>query len=439
MQIFNQTVVKYPKLTVIIITAITIFLGYHLSRLEIDNDVINMLPEDNLTRLAQQAIEEDFGATDMVLVGLLTDTIFNTGFLSEVKKVSKNLRKLRIESDPFNDSETGEVRTKMKKCVENVTSISTTKHIEGDEFGMKVSNLMKRVPKTKEEMDLLKKRIFSWDFYINNLVSEDGKATIIAIEYKSTLTPNELIKSTDAVIKAADDAEFKDNVKVYIAGEPFARGIITKNMMKDFTLMIPAVFAIVVLFLFFVMRKISSVSLIFMTIAVSVVWTMGLMSLFGYSMNLTTSAVPILLVAIGSAYSIHIMNHYAEERAEGKNAVEAVQNSISIVGVSVFGAALTTMAGFMSLMTSKIVPIKEFGLFTGVGTGVAFVVSVIFVPALLLTFDSFISQRKKSVKSGIDIYPFLLSLSQMAIKRYKIVLASFAMVFVLTLIFSFQM
>ncbi len=81
MRFFNQTIVKYPKLTVVIITAITIFLGYYLTKLQFDNDVANMLPDDNPTRLAQTAIEEEFGTTDMVLIGLSTDTIFNTAFL----------------------------------------------------------------------------------------------------------------------------------------------------------------------------------------------------------------------------------------------------------------------------------------------------------------------------------------------------------------------
>ena len=100
-----------------IITAITIFLGYHLTKLQIDNDVINMLPEDNPTRMAQDAIEKDFGVTDMVMIGLLADTIFNSEFLSNVKTLSKKLKKLRIESDPFEDPETGKIQTKKKKCV----------------------------------------------------------------------------------------------------------------------------------------------------------------------------------------------------------------------------------------------------------------------------------------------------------------------------------
>ncbi len=439
MRFFNKTVVNYPKLIVMIITAMTIFFGYHLTQLQIDNNVTNMLPEDNPTRMAHEAIEEEFGVADMVMIGLLTDTIFNTEFLSNIKTLSRKLKKLRIESDPFEDPETGEIQTKKKKCIADVTSISTTNYIEGDEYGMTVSTLMKRVPKTKEEMDNLKKRIFSWDFYINNMVSEDGRATIIAIEYKNSLSPDELVRSTDAVQKLAKGIQFGDNVSVYIAGEPFARGMIIKNMMRDFTLMVPAVFAVVVVFLIIVMRRISSIILIFLTIAVSVVWTMGLMSLFGFTMSLTTSVIPVLLVAIGSAYSIHIVNHYNDERAEGKNAAEAVENSISIVGISVFGAALTTMAGFMSLMSSNIVPIWEFGLFTGVGTGVAFGVSVVFVPALLLTFDGLFKHRKKTVKAGLDIVPILLALAGLATRRYKGVFAASIIVCIVAFGFSLKL
>jgi predicted RND superfamily exporter protein len=442
MKYLIKPIIKHHYLTVIIICAITAFMGYQLKYLRIDNDVMNTLPDDHPTKIAQKEMEEDFGAADMILIGLETDNIFNTEFLEKVKILSKKIKKIRIESDPFTDPETGEIITKRKRAIANVISLSTMSHIEGSEYGMEVSTLMGKAPKNNEEMERLKEKVFSWDFYIGNIVSSDSKATIIGIEYKKGLSPDEGVRMADAVTHLVEEARFGKDVKIYIAGTPFALAMVTKNMMKDLTFMVPAVFGVVCIFLIFTMRRISSVILIFVTIATSVLWTMGIMSLLGIYLNISTSAIPVLLVAIGSAYSIHIINHYSAERAEGKNAAKSAENSITIVGISVFGAALTTIAGFMSLMASNLMPIHQFGLFTGVGTGVAFIVSVIFVPALLLSLDrlgSYVPKRDKvKEKTGVDLVPFFISLSNILTKNHKILFSLSLLVILISFIFTLK-
>ncbi len=438
-----KPIIKHYYLTTIVILAITLFLAYNLKNLRFDNDVAAMLPDDHPTKIAQNEMKEDFGTAEMIMIGFETDDIFNADLLEKIKNLSKKLKKLKVESNPFVDQETGEIRTKQKRCIADVISLSTMNHIEGSEYGMKVSTLMKNVPRNKEEMMLLKEKVFSWDFYVGNIVSSDSTATCIAIEYKSNLTPEELVRMSDAIQNAVAEAQFGKDIKVYIAGEPFVAAVITKGMTKDLGLMIPLVFVVVIVFLIITLRKISNVVLIVVTIATSVLWTVGLMAAFNFSFNFMTSAIPVLLVAIGSAYSIHIVNHYSTERAEGKEPAEAAQNSITIVGISVLGAALTTMAGFMSLMVSKIIPIREFGLFSGLGTGVAFVVSVIFVPALLLSFDSISSKipkkRKNKGKGGIDAVPFYLYLSKRLTKDSKIVFSLTILIIAASVYFSLQM
>ncbi|MBW2217766.1 MAG: MMPL family transporter, partial [Deltaproteobacteria bacterium] len=345
MEYLIKPIIKHPYLTIGLIVLITIFLGHNISTLKIDTEITKMLPEGHPTRIAEDTIKEEFGISDMILIGLVTDNIYNSDFLTKVKNVSKKLKKLRIECDPFIDPDTGEIRTKKRRCIEDVISLSTINYIEGTEEGMIISDLMEKVPKNKIEMDRLKERVLSWDFYIGNLVSADSTATSIAVEYKSSLSSDEQSRVVNAVQDTLDQAAFGETVKTYIAGAPVATAMISHDMMKDLSRMVPIVFGVVILFLLVAMRKVSMVLMIFVTIAVTVVMTMGLIAVFGFSLQLMTSSIPTILVAIGSAYSIHIVNHYSDERAKGKNAVEAVENTMRIVGGSVLAAALTTMAG----------------------------------------------------------------------------------------------
>jgi len=402
-----------------------------------------MLPEDHPTRIAEDAMKETFGISDMIFVGLETDNIFNAEFLSKIKSLSKKLKKIRIESDPFVDRDSGEMRTKKRRCVEDVISLSTINYIEGTEEGMYVSDLMEKVPENTEEINRLKEKINSWDFYLGNLVSTDFKATSIAVEYKTGLSFDEELRVVGAVQSAIEQEEFGETVKFYIAGVPVVHAAVAQDMLKDFLLMLPAVFCVVLLFLLVAMRKASNVLMIFITIVISVLWTMGLIALFDFSLQMMTSTIPVILVAIGSAYSIHIVNHYSDERADGKDAAEAVENSIDIVGRGVLAAALTTMAGFLSLTASSLTTVKEFGLFMGLGAGVAFIVSVIFVPAILLVFDHIFGRfpkktKQANVRSGIDLVPFLQGVAEKLTQQKKVVFAIAVLLVGTSIFFSAQ-
>jgi len=394
-------------------------------------------------RIAQESMEEEFGVADMIIVGLVTDDIFDSGFLEKIKKLSKKLKKLRIDSDPFVDPDTGETKTKMRRAIEDVTSLSTIDYIEGTDEGMKVGDLMEEVPQTGEEVTRLKERILSWDFYLGNVVSNDFKATAISIECKKSLSNMELERVADEVKKIVGEAEFDKNVDIHIAGGPIVSAVVSKTVIGDNQLMIPIAFGVVIAVLMITMRRVSSVFMVFVTIAASVVCTMGLIVVFGFCFRMITSVIPIILVAIGSAYSIHIINHYVDERTKGRDGAEAVENSIAIVGRSVFAAALTTMAGFLSLTASSLTMIREFGLFAAIGTGMAFIVSVIFVPAALLVFERIFEKRNgknclTKVKPPVDLVPFLQNLSEKMIRKNKLVFTLSALVLCIAIIFTSQ-
>ncbi len=443
MKYLIKPIINHPYLTICLIFLVSIFLGYEIRNLKVDTDLTKMIPEDHPTRIAEDAMKEAFGITEMILVGLVTDNIFNADFLAKIKSISKKLKRIRIDSDPFLDSDTGEIRTKKRRCIEDVISLSTINYIEGTEEGMEVSDLMEKVPENPEGMNRLREKITSWDFYLGNLVSADFKATSIAVEYKAGLSFDEVSRVVEALRSTIEQEEFGETVQIYVAGSPVVSAAIADDMMNDFLLMLPAVFVIVLLFLLFAMRSISNVLMIFITIVVSVLWTMGLITLFGFSLQMMTSTIPVTLVAIGSAYSIHIVNHYSDERADGRDAAEAVENTISIVGQGVLAAALTTMAGFLSLMASSLTTVKEFGLFMGLGTGVAFIVSVVLVPAILLVFDRIsnrITEKTKPAgfKSGIDLVPLLQNIAEKLTRKKKMVFVTTVLLIGTAAFFSAQ-
>ncbi|MCK5672549.1 MAG: MMPL family transporter, partial [Spirochaetales bacterium] len=136
-----------------------------------------------------------------------------------------------------------------------------------------------------------------------------------------------------------------------------------------------------------------------LTIIISIVWTMGLMSLLGISLSMLDTIIPVLLVAVGSAYGIHIISHYYDEiriknfKLNETEHIELILSTVKRIGKPVLLAGLTTIIGFGSLISSNVIPMKTFGTFTAIGVGFALLVSITLIPALLLL-------RHSSLKSA---------------------------------------
>ncbi|HMA58694.1 MAG TPA: MMPL family transporter, partial [Halanaerobiales bacterium] len=115
--------------------------------------------------------------------------------------------------------------------------------------------------------------------------------------------------------------------------------------------------------------------------------------------------------SVGSAYAIHIVARYYEGIEEGYEKDRAVKLSIKNVGIAVIMAGGTTMIGFASLFFSDLVIIQDFALGTTIGVGIALLVSIIFIPAVLINLKVTKKSRNgKELKITQNIFKGIESL-----------------------------
>ncbi|MCP4752137.1 MAG: MMPL family transporter, partial [Proteobacteria bacterium] len=175
-------------------------------------------------------------------------------------------------------------------------------------------------------------------------------------------------------------------VKYYIAGAPLVFGVVADMMPKDMSTMVPIALAIILAVLLVSFRSLRGIVIPTITVVLAVIWSLGLMASLGIPFTVTTNILPIVLLAVGSAYSIHLLNRFYEDAANvdnGGDRRKIVVTSVSKVGVAVFMAGVTTIAGFSSLATADLTPIKHFGAFSAVGVAVALLLTLTLTPAIL--------------------------------------------------------
>jgi predicted RND superfamily exporter protein len=231
-------------------------------------------------------------------------------------------------------------------------------------------------------LEELRNKLADQPIYLKNLVSADGRASAINIFFANLGDDEFFRRGVDDAIQALVDRE-NGPEKLYYTGLPHFKVHSTRAMWGDLSLFIPLTLLLIVVALFLSFRSLRGMLLPTVTVIVSLIWTLGIMVLAGSSLSLGNVALPPLVLVLGTAYSLHIVAEYYELAHPGRPVNEVVFETLQATGMPLFIAALSTVIGFLSLVVNSIVSIRELGLYASVGISIAFMLSLVLVPALL--------------------------------------------------------
>ena len=365
---------KHPRIILGIILGITLFFALQLPRIQFDNNNFRFIPESDPARIADAEMAKIFGDSVPLLIGIQRKytTVVDTEFLKKMQELDKQLLALPL--------------------VKNVVSLTTTTHIEavGDSI---VSEKLVPEPLTgsAEELHTITERLRSMETYNRSLVSDNLQATqtIIFLDIKQEESGSaETIAVCRDVMRIAEEWDFPDSV-AYVTGAPVFSEIVNEATGHDLMFLVPIVVIVVAGVLFFSFRRFTGVFLPLLTVIISCIWAIGAMALLHVPLTILSTVLPVILIAVGSAYGIHVINHYFDEVTQSKDISREAYSAQIVEAMArvippVFLAALTTFAGFVSFCFTSVVPIFEFGIFSSFGVLSAFVVAVTLIPAILI-------------------------------------------------------
>ncbi len=392
-----RKLLRHPWLIIGIIALITVFFAFQLPKAQLDNDVLSFVPEDHPDKVAMDEVEETFGTSVPMSVGIE----FPRGSIFTTEAVEL-VRTLTTEFEALDN-------------VQDVTSMTNSDYIEGTESGMQVSPLVEEFEGSPGELRRLKGKLLSWETYDESLYSEDFRSTqiLIGVDVDINADARERLYFEIKDVLAKHE---QPEVNYYLAGEPAIAVLLSTNMRNDVATLIPLVIVVVLVSLWLFFRRPGGVILPIVTVLISSTWTIGAMALLGISLSLVATVIPVLMIAVGSAYGIHIVNHYFDEVDERRGEIsdeehrEIIFDTLRTVGKPVFLAGLTTMIGFGALTTSEVGPMRSFGIFTALGVAVALLVALTLIPSLLLARGSALESSKNKRKSEPVNDSFLLGI-----------------------------
>jgi len=398
-----NNLLKYPKLvliSVLIVSIVFFMIMKKNSRMETNLD--KYMPQQHPAFVYSNQAEEWFDIKDGIIIAIENkDGVYNYSTLKKVKALTKKLQKMKeIEKN-------------------DVTSLYTADNIVGTEDGMDVKAFYKRVPKSEEELQELRRKVRDNEMVFGRLVSTDEIVTVIIARIGDDVFSQEFYHE---ILNLAKEFEGPENV--YVAGRPIVEGTMAYLGPKDMKRMVPIVLLVIILVLYLVLRNAKSTLFTLLVVLFSTVWAFGLMALLNIPIYAVSTMIPVMLIAIGVADGIHLYSHlymHLQENPEA-NRREAVMDMIREMWRPVVMTSVTTAVGFISLLTSQVYPIKYFGLFTAFGVMMAMVFSLVLIPAGILAFGLPHPKKKKEIEEvDEDVEHFAYKFARFAIKHKMVI------------------
>ncbi|SDD21357.1 outer membrane lipoprotein-sorting protein [Kordiimonas lacus] len=360
-------VTEFPRRVIALGLVFILVAGAFIPSLVKDTTIDAFIDPENVAIQYRDKVKDLFGLKDPIIVAIAgpdENAAYHPSTLTAVRELTEALSGMD-NIDP-----------------EKVMSLSTEMSIRGTSTDLFVDPLIPDGPVTDESARLTLERVSAMPLYHGNLVTNDGSATLIVAE---VIDQHISGKTYEAVLKYVGGLA-PANYELHVAGGGAVDGYLSAYIDKDSRQTLPFTLAVIVLMLFLAFRTPRSVGLPLLVIVGTAVGTIGTMAAVGVPYYAITSALPIILVGISVADSIHLLTYYySEQKAHPEqNSRELVIGACTQVWRPLVMTSVTTMIGFIGIAATAIMPpMKWFAVFASLGVLIAIVLTLTVLPAAL--------------------------------------------------------
>src|SRR5258706_3607362 len=359
-------IIRFRLLLIIVIGLVTAVMSYYASKVEMSYDLARTVPADDPEMIFLQKFKQEFGEDANVIgIGLQDSAIYSLKSFNHFRELNNIV--------------------KNTKGVNNVLSLPEIKIIRKDTANkkFKLDPLFPKEIKNQAELDSLLTVLHGQKFYMGQLVNEHNGATMMLISVqKEVMNSAKRVELTKQLVEAGNAFTKFTNIKLHYAGLPFIRTIMATRVKQEMQFFLYLSAMVTGLIMFFFFRSVRAVLFSMVIIGIVVVWVMGTLALFGFKITLLSGLIPPVIVTIGITNCIYLLNKYHIEIFKCKSKPDAIAIVVKKMGLAMFLTNLTVAIGFLTLLSTDILLLREFGMVAGINIMALFVVSLVMIPAI---------------------------------------------------------
>jgi len=361
-----QFIIKFRLYLTILIGLTTVVMGYFGSRVELSYEAGRTVPPHDPEQILLNKFKAQFGEDgNIIAVGLKDSSIYRLKNFNEFQKFGERLKAIR--------------------GVTTVLGLPQIKILQKDTTRkrFKSVSLFPSVITSQRQLDSLMALMRKQKFYMEQLVNGANGATRVLISVqKEVMNSAKRVGMTMALDSAGAKFSATTGIQLHYAGLPYIRTVVANQVRREMSLFLflSALVTGVIMFVFF--RSFRAVFFSMIIIGIAVVWVFGTLVLFGFKITLLSGLIPPVIVTIGITNAIYLLNKYHVEFAKHRDKERAIATVINKMGLATFLTNLTVAIGFLSLLYTDIVILREFGIVAGINIMALFVVTLIMIPSV---------------------------------------------------------
>ena len=430
---------KYPKITLGLFFALTLFFSYYALKLPIDANANSFILEDDKDLQTFNAINKDYQARDFLMLSYSPKAdIFSKSSLQTLQNITQDLLKIQEIESTFS--------------ILNAPLLKSIPNLSWQENLKLNPNLLSK----EVDIHLAKQEILNHPFYRQNIISKDGKTAGIMIflkedsklaslkaQKKASTNTQEIKALTNAIKQHTKSIQQKNKItldKIKALSDKYNNSLSLGGIMMIASDMVTYVKAdlktygitltlLLALALFFFFRSLRFIFIPLVICLSTLIISSGIFAFLGYEITVVSSNFVSLLLIISISLTIHLITTYLEflekfPKTSQKNLLLATL--LSKASPSFF-AIFTTIIGFLSLIFAEIEPIIKLGIVMSIGVSVALLVAYILFACILILLP----KQKKVLPLPKWHKTFLFSCANFAIHQKKIVylISAFCVIF----------
>ncbi|HRC56613.1 MAG TPA: MMPL family transporter, partial [Kofleriaceae bacterium] len=357
-----------------------------LSKITIDVDPENMLERHEPARVYHDEAKQRFGLHDAVVVGLVNERhpagAFNVKTLTNLHRLTEAAKNLPGVVTP------------------DVLSLSTVDRMRNTGPGeVSFDWLMATPPRTETEAAAIRTSAERIPFLRGTLFAEDGKALVLYLPLTKKSFAHDVSTELQKLIATLD----RGDDHIHIAGLPIAEETFGVEMFVQMAISAPLAMLVIFGLMWLFFRHIVVIFSPMIIAMVAVLATMGLLVATGHTIHIMSSMIPIFIMPIAVLDAVHIISDFFDRYDPKKDRKAQVGSVMKHLFTPMLFTSLTTAAGFGSLAMTPIPPVQVFGVFVAIGVMLAWVWTILFVPAyLILLSDERLAKFGMKARSGSD-------------------------------------
>ncbi len=392
-----------PRLVFLVIGIFSVVFAAATFAVTVDTDPENMLPSDHEVRVRNEALRDDFGAHDMLVVGVIDDEgVLDPATLGATHELALSATDL--------DGVVGDEVVWFASATGGEADVADMAGVEATSVAVASDPVLG-----------------------GNVISPDGTAltVFVPLEDKSDANP-----VTADLKTAIGDSALLSDTETHIAGLPLAEEAFGREMFVQMAIFAPLAGLLIFLLMWWFFKRVRLVIPAMIVAMVSVLWTMGLLIGTGNTLHIMSSMIPIFLMPIAILDSIHVLSEFFDRYPHYLDRRETLRAVYAELYKPLTFTTITTGVAFAALALAPIPPVQVFGIFIGLGVVAAWALTMLFIPAYVMA----LSEAKLAAaladrpESHDPILTRLLhGMGAVALRRRGLVIGAFAVLALLAL------